>query len=197
MVRRRLRYALDASTDLSVEALWHRICVPIIENENSLDYLIRRSLMRPRYLLRLINYCKGNAINFSRNKIDEEDIRLGLSEYSTDIVTEIDLEIRDLLGQAGDVLYTFLGEPRKMALSTIRRLIAVRVADESVREGVYRLLLWHGVLGLIRSEVPDATYIYDVNYDMKRLLGLIQKSEERDPELEVNPGFWAGLELTA
>ena len=54
------------------------------------------------------------------------------------------------------------------------------------------MLLWHGVLGLIhRSEVPDATYIYDVNYDMKRLLGLIQKSEERDPELEVNPGFWA------
>lgn len=112
-------------------------------------------------------------------------------------MTEVDLEIRDLLGQVSDVLYMFLGEPRRMALSGIRALIAARVEGGSVREGVYNLLLWHGVLGLIRPEVSDATYIYDVNYDMKRLIGLIQKYEERDPQLEINPGFWAGLELTA
>ena len=50
--------------------------MPIIGDENSLDYLVRRSLMRPRYLLRLLNYCKGNAINFSRDKIDERILDL-------------------------------------------------------------------------------------------------------------------------
>ena len=53
-----------------------------------------------------------------------------------------------------------------------------------------------GCWACLDLKFPTLTYIYDVNYDMKRLLGLIAKSEERDPQLEINPGFWAGLELT-
>jgi hypothetical protein len=65
MVRRRLLYS-SGETSFSIAALWHRLCVPLIDGQDSLDYLVSRSLVRPRYLLRLINYCKGNAINFHR-----------------------------------------------------------------------------------------------------------------------------------
>jgi hypothetical protein len=196
MVRRRFQYALNDTQNSSVEALWYQLCVAIVEQENSLDYLVRHSLMRPRYLLRLINHCIGNAINYERDKADEYDILEGISAYSTDVVKEIDLEIRDIVGQV-DVLYTFLGEPREMNLSVIRTLITKKIPDESNASAVYSLLIWHGVLGFKRGNQGYATYIYDVNYDMKRFLGLIDKEVDGDPTMQLNPAFWAGLELTA
>jgi hypothetical protein len=89
-------------------ALWHRLCVPLIDGQDSLDYLVSRSLMRPRQLLRLINYGKGNAINFDRDRIDERDIENGLSTYSTQVAKEIGLEMRDVLPDLPeDLLYVF------------------------------------------------------------------------------------------
>ncbi len=196
MVRRRLQYALNAAKTASIDELWYKISVALMNDEHSLDFLVRHCLMRPRYLLRLINHCIGNAVNFSRDKIDEDDIQAGLSAYSTDIVTEVDLEIRDVFGKTQDVLYVFLGEPKIMTKTQIESLIAKKIADVSSQVAVFTLLIWHGVLGLVRPDHLEATYIYDVNYDMRRMLGLIGKYESGDPMMEINPGLWAGLELT-
>ena len=196
MVRRRLQYTLKDTNNTPVDALWYEICEAIVDGENSLDYLIRHSLMRPRYLLRLINHCIENAINFSREKATEEDILAGLSLYSTEIVAEIDLEIRDVLGPIGDLLYAFLGEPKRMKNGKIIDLLKTRITEGESVEAAYSLLIWHGVLGLKRRGSVDATYIYDVNYDMKRMKGLIYKEDNGDPFIEVNPALWAGLELT-
>ena len=196
MVRRRLQYALNAAKSASVDELWYKISVALMNDEHSLDFLVRHCLMRPRYLLRLINHCIGNAVNFSRDKIDEDDIQAGLSAYSTDIVTEVDLEIRDVFGKTQDVLYVFLGESRSMPKSQIEHLIAKKIDDSASQYAVFTLLIWHGVLGLIRPDHQDATYIYDVHYDMKRMVGLVGKYEGGDPLMEINPGLWAGLELT-
>jgi hypothetical protein len=145
----------------------------------------------------LINHCIGNAVNYERDKADEYDILEGISSYSTGVVKEIDLEIRDIFGQV-DVLYTFLGEPREMKLSVIHGLIAKKIPDASSASAVYSLLIWHGVLGFKRGGGHGyATYIYDVNYDIKRFLGLIDKEVNGDPTMQLNPAFWAGLELTA
>jgi hypothetical protein len=40
------------------------------------------------------------------------------------------------------------------------------------------------------------TYIHDVNYDIRRLNGLIQKLANGDPVICINPALWAGLEIT-
>ncbi|WP_342111975.1 P-loop ATPase, Sll1717 family [Methylobacterium sp. SI9] len=192
LVRRRLIFnGFDAAS--SIENMWGAICVPLVNGEDSLAYLIRHSLMRPRYLLRLINHCLDSAVNFDRSRVDEDDILKGVSIYSTDVVTEIDLEIRDVL-PLSDVLYCLLGERREMRLSEIKGVLGGCIKDEASIEPVFNLLLWHGVLGIQRSG-PDFTYIYDVNYDSKRLGILIQKSTSDDPLLQINPAFWPGLEL--
>lgn len=195
MIRRRLLFNNPDDRSRSVDELWHPIAVPIIEGENSLDYLIGRSLMRPRYLLRLIGYCIGNAVNYGRDRVDEDDIEYGLSAYSTYIITEIDLEIRDVLGGNADILYIFLGEAKEMRRSEIVSLLNDRIGDSSKTQDVFRLLVWHGVIGLRRGR-DDIEYIYNVNYDLKRLFGLMDKTDGGDPLMQINPGFWPGLELT-
>jgi hypothetical protein len=193
MIRKRLLFNSTDKT-LSVEHLWHNIALPVLNGEDTLHFLITRSMMRPRYLLRLINHCKGSAINFGRDRIDESDVEVGLSAYSTDVVTEIGLEMRDVLPASEDVLYELLGEKREMKRSKIEALLSSKIKDPSDQEATMTLLLWHGVLGFRRS-ASEVTYIYDVNYDLKRLMGVMDKAGG-DPMIEVNPALWAGLELS-
>ncbi len=193
MMRRRIGY--NHKNKIDKDQLWHSICSPLVDGQNSLEYLISHSMMRPRYLIRLMNYCRGNAINFDRHRIDEQDIKEGLSTYSTETIKEIGLEIRDVLPDAGDVLYAFLGEHREMLRSHILTLIEKNVGNADSTTAIFTMLLWHGVLGLRRSP-EQVTYIHDVNYDIRRLNGLIQKFANGDPVICINPALWAGLEIT-
>ncbi|MHC4413165.1 MAG: hypothetical protein ACYSW6_09415, partial [Planctomycetota bacterium] len=59
---------------------------------------------------------------------------------------------------------------------------------------IFDLLLWYGVIGLKRED-EEVTYIYSVNYDIKRLKALIRKAAGGEPVLYVNPAFWKGLEV--
>jgi hypothetical protein len=194
MVRRRLLYNSPVKT-LSIDHLWHDICVPVVEGEDSLNYLLARSLMRPRYVLQLINYCKGNAINFNRDRIDEADIDDGVSSFSSYVLKEIGLEIRDVLGNAGDVLYVFLGEPCEMKQSAVESLLRRHVKSDEDFKAIFALLLWHGVLGFRRNK-DEVTYIYDVNYDLRRLIGLMDRFGAENVTVQINPALWPGLEMT-
>lgn len=193
LIRRRLLYN-SGQKHLSAEQLWHNICVPLVDGHDSLGFLLSRSMMRPRYLLQLINYCRGNAINFGRDRIDESDIEFGTSEYSSYVVNQISLEIRDVLPFAEEVLYVFLGESRVMKMETIDALLERQLKDKPKRDAVFSLMLWHGVIGYCRSK-EEVTYIYDVNYDLKRLSGLVNKIGG-NAQLQINPALWEGLELS-
>jgi hypothetical protein len=194
MIRRRLLFN-STNQGLSVEHLWHNIALPVMNGEDTLEYLISHCLMRPRYLLRLINFCKGSAINFGRDRIDQEDIKSGMSAYSTDIVKEIGLEIRDVLPASEDILYVFLGEPKEMKRSKIEELLKPKLPNSATVTATITLLLWHGVFGFCRS-TTEATYIYDVNHDIKRLLGVMEKAAGHDPMIQINPAMWPCLEMT-
>jgi len=54
--------------------------------------------------------------------------------------------------------------------------------------------LWHGVFGFRRS-ATEVTYIYDVNQDLKRLRGIMDKAAH-DPVIQINPALWPSLEMT-
>ena len=41
--------------------------------------------MRPRYLLLLINHCRGYTVNYGHGRIEEADIKRGLEAYSSDL----------------------------------------------------------------------------------------------------------------
>jgi hypothetical protein len=193
MVRRRLVYnGLDR--DAPFEQLWRLICVSLIDGEETSQYIIERSMMRPRFLLNLISHCRGFAVNFNHEKIDADDIRKGLNAFSTDLIYDIDLEIRDVLPLAEDVLYALLGQSARLTNDDVDRLLGTTF-DADARRKIVDVLLWYGVFGVVRPS-GDVAFIYSVNYDMKRLVGIVDSVTSEKRSFFINPALWPGLEIT-
>lgn len=193
LIRRRLIYN-GLPDNVEFEQLWRQIFAPIVHGEESSQYLIERSLMRPRFLLNVISHCRGFAVNLEHQKIEEEDIDRGVSAYSTDLIYDIDLEIRDVLPFAEDVLYHFIDRPSHMSLDELGKVLSDAGFDADQQERLMDILLWYGVFGVERED-GAFSYIYNVNYDVKRLKILISRLELDAPRLVINPAFWAGLEI--
>jgi hypothetical protein len=192
IVRRRLIYSGIKDTDFF--AVWHHVCVSHIDGEESSQYLIDRSLMRPRCLIDLINYCRSSAVNLIHEVIDESDISKGLALYSSDLLLEIDLEIRDVFPQGEDVVYRFYGEAARLSGAHLSKLLAAGHLDAKEHERVRDLLLWYGFLGFVSGDATeDALYIYAVNYDMRLMRGVIAKTVEGERVFEINPAFRPAL----
>ena len=120
----RLRFVSNKmQQDISFQSAWNSVCVSHIDGEDTAEYLIQRSLMRPRYFLTLINHCKSNAVNFRHSKILEKDIKKACETYSADLVNEIGLEIRDVFPDAEDILYYFIAKPSVLSLSDIKHVL--------------------------------------------------------------------------
>jgi len=175
--------------DSSFEGLWPRICVSHYDGEESSQYLIDRSLMRPRFLLNLISQCKSFAINLNHDKIQAEDIDKGLTAYSTDLLADIGYEINDVDNRVDDILYAFIGSKSKINKNEIDSVLSAFGVDNSFFEKIFELLLWYGFIGLVID--GEAKYIYNFNYSMKLVSGIIKK--RGDVDYLINPAFWPAL----
>lgn len=192
VIKLRISSNLDENT-LSFEEYWRRICTSHINGEETSQYLIERSLMRPRFLINLINQCKSFAINFNHTRIEADDIEKGTKSFSTDLLTDISYEIQDILPYAQDVLYGFIGSKRNITYDQLIESLSEFCqfdGDDKIGE-VVNLLLWYGFLG-IKIKDDDPKFIYDFNYNNQILNGLIKKKKD-EISYSINPGFWPAL----
>ncbi len=196
LLRRRLVYN-GLEDDIDFDTVWRQISISHIEGEDSADFLIDRSLMRPRNFLSLVNYCKSNAVNLKHDKINESDIKKAWSIYSADIVRDISLEIRDVYPKAEDVLYYFIGSSSQLTLSKIKNMILSELSDfQDHINDLIEILYWFGFLGIYTGpDEDDEIYIYNVHYDMKKMKALTKKYDKDDMICTINKGFWPFLEI--
>ncbi len=175
--------------DNSFESLWPKICISHYAGEESSQYLIERSLMRPRFLLNLISQCKSFAVNLNHDRVLKEDIEKGLTAYSTDLLTDIGYEIHDVENNVDDVLYAFIGSNSVVTKDEIFAILGEFNVSNQFFEKIFELLLWYGFIGLrINGETK---YIYDFNYSMQLMAGIIKK--KGNIEYAINPAFWPAL----
>ena len=193
MLRLRLVSAFDAKArDFRFEQIWPTFCVSHYHGDESADYLIERSLMRPRNVLKIFNHCRGFATNFRHAKIDEEDIERGLRAYSNDLLVELDHELADVFPAARDLLYHFLDATALMTASELSSLIGRAGVDANSVRRVIDFLIYYGVLGL-RTDEGDL-FIYRVNYNPKMIEARAQRMGESAHYL-INPAFWPALNI--
>lgn len=193
LLRRRLIFN-DLPPDTPFNDLWNTICVPLFGGEETSQYLIERSLMRPRSLLNLLTHCRSYAVNLGHSRIEEEDIKKGEKAYSTDLVYDISLEMRDIFPEAEDVLYGFIESPAVIPENDLRGILATSDLPIDKFDAVIELLLWFGILGVVRGQ-DEVTFIHSVNYDTHMLKGIARKLSSRGLVYYVNPAFWAALEI--
>jgi hypothetical protein len=193
MLRLRLVSGLDGvAKNMDFDQIWPTFCVSHFHGEETSAYLIDRSLMRPRNLLKIFNHCRGFAANFRHTRIEEEDISKGLRAYSNDLLVELDHELTDVFPAARDVLYHFLDAPSVMSDAELSALISSAGVENAHVRRVIEFLIYYGVLGL--STEDGDLYIYGVNYNPKMIEARAQRAGENAFYI-VNPAFWPALSI--
>jgi hypothetical protein len=169
LLRLRLAAALGhQGEDVPFEKIWPTLCVSHYRGEETAAYMIERSLMRPRNVLKIFSHARGFASNLNHGKILETDLEKGVRAYSQDLLIELDHELTDVFPAAHDLLYQFVDSPAELASSELDRRIAEGKIDSSDIERVKDFLLYYGIFGVkVGEESPH--YIFDVNYDLKVL----------------------------
>ena len=186
--------ANDLDSRARFEDIWPQVCVSHVRGEESSQYLVDRSLMRPRGLIDLINHCKSYAVNLRHTKIDETDVGKGLTAYSRDLLTEIGYEIKDVYSKAGDILYAFIGSKSTLPSDQMAKLLHEYHIEEDMMDKIIDILLWFGFLGVVRAG-GEITYIYSVDYNISQLKGIIRKAQSEGLVYAINPAFWPSLEV--
>jgi hypothetical protein len=192
----RRRFVVDLQNkNIGFDVIWRGVAeTHIVGGQESSEYLVERCLMRPRALIDLISHCRSHAINLNHEKIEEVDFVQGEVAYSTDLVSQISLELGDVFVGGEDALFAFIEAPRLMDAKALKERISRTPIPEKNREELVDLLLWYGFLGIVRKS-GDETYIYTVNYEMKKLKALVDMRPETELLYIVNPAFWRGLDI--
>lgn len=177
--------------ELDFKTAWLRLFVSHYKGEETSQFLIDHSLMRPRFLLNLINHCKSFAINLNHEVIESSDIEKGLSAYSADVLRDVGYELRDISDEADGVLYAFIASPSELSEADVIKKLVDSGLDEARAFRVVDLLLWYGFLG-IRINSDDPKFIYDFSYN-KALMDGMKRNANQMVSMAINQAFWSAL----
>jgi energy-coupling factor transporter ATP-binding protein EcfA2 len=190
VIFRRLQVGLGDKRS-SMAELWHRIFPRTVLQRESLNYFIDHSLMRPRFLIDLIEGAIANGINRGRRTIEEADCIDAVRQHSLTLVDDFGFEMRDVSGISSDVLYGLLGASKSEHKSVIGDRFIKGGFTEETADMAIRLMFWYGLIG-IEEEDGRGKYIYDYLYNMKRLTAEAAQRGE-NPLLVINPALHVGL----
>ncbi|MEX2481169.1 MAG: hypothetical protein WD928_09940, partial [Gammaproteobacteria bacterium] len=193
VIKRRLAYSgLEPAGDFN--SMWRQICVSHIEGEESFHHLLDRCLMRPRFLIVLIEYCRSHAVNLGKAIIDAEDIQKGIETYSADLLVDLGYEMQDISPELEDVLYAFIGVASQLSQTDYELVLLLHGVEDEKIGLITRLMLWYGVLGVVMPG-GEERFIFDTNYSMKILEGLIQKAGGQTVSYTINRALWPILQI--
>ncbi len=159
------------------EQLWSRYFVAKVNEEDSFEYMIDHCLMRPRFLINIIENAVANAINRGHEQVQDVDCVDAVRQHSLYLINDFGYEIRDVSGLPSDILYALVGTSQLLTRSeVIERFRRYGVAEMEL-ENAFRLMLWYGVLGVALGTGAEH-FIYDYDYDMQRLEAEIRNFSE-------------------
>ncbi len=191
VVRRRI----EASGELSGQfrEMWPVICAPLIDGQDSFNYMLDRTLMRPRDLLQFLRAAVHVAINRGNERIEEDDLVQAERSYSEDLVLTTTFEIGDTFPEYAELLYAFEGcEARMSKEDLFYRLRTLGGVSEDSLDQVLELLVWFGFLGVAALGPAGEKYSYDVQSNLRRLLYPLQME---GAQVVVHPAFRAALDI--
>lgn len=196
MLRELLRLRLisglpNGSARLAFDQIWPQLCISHYKGEETSAYIIERSLMRPRNVIKMFAHAKGFAANLAHQKIQESDLEKGIRAYSQDLLVELDHELTDVFPDSRDLLYHFIDAEPQLTGSALTDLIASAGIAKNDVQRVIDFLLYYGILG-IQDATEQVHYIFGVNYDLK-VLQVRAARAGGDAVYVMNPAFRPAL----
>ena len=187
----RLRMIMNSSDkNRDFNSLWRRYFVPYVDGVESSDYILDRSLRRPRNVIKMIYESRASAINLGHKMIQDSDVKKGVERFSRNLLIEADRELTDIAPSAEGILYNLIGENSVLSRDDLESAIFQGKYHDLDRATIIDRLLYFGFLGIKRGR--STKYIYDVGYDMNLVHAEIRKFSE-DVRYEINPAFYSVL----
>jgi len=193
MLRKRL-IQNDLPEDTLFEDIWSKICVRLYKGEETSQYIINHSLMRPRNVLKIFKFCRGFAVNLNHEKIEIPDLEKGLKSFSNDLIVEADQELTDIEPAAKGLIYQFIGEGKEYTDEELKIILEINDIPNDKVDNVIDFLLYYGFFG-VKYLDKDTQYIFDVGYDMQILRTLLKKNRAAIKYM-LYPAFWPGLGIS-
>lgn len=191
LIRRRI--VASGLINGTFEDVWGTVFDQFVGIRSSFDYLLDRTLMRPRDFLLFIHRAIETAINRGHTKVSADDVGQAELSYSEDLLKSTGFELQDVFADMSDFLYAFLG--CRSVLERAQVLDILISANLTLDQARYALikLAWFGFLGVQSPDGTEVNYSYEMRYDMRRLLAPV----EGGGRFVVHPGFHAALECVA
>ncbi len=168
IIRRRIIYSTQIEQTFDV--LWGLFFESHINGEESFSYILSRTLMRPREVLRFTRECINTAINRGHEKVTQDDIFQAEKTYSEDLLVDITYELKDVNPDYADIPYAFIGCKILLSEADITQLLLqVNIPKSNVQNAI-DLLIWFGFLGIYVNE-EDERYSYRYQHDIKKMMG--------------------------
>ncbi len=182
-----IRRRIVATTELkgTFAEVWPALFAQHVGTQESFRYVVDRTLMRPRDLLRFIRRVVEVAVNRGHGTVESDDFLAAEASYSEEMLQSINFEIKDAAPDCDDLVYYFIGTPWRMAVTDVRR----KLSEKERVEDALQILLWFGFLGI---ETVDGAvqFAYDVRYNVGKLLALVSGGQA---SLVVHPAFRTAL----
>ncbi|MFZ1102843.1 MAG: hypothetical protein WAN86_08415, partial [Hyphomicrobiaceae bacterium] len=191
LVERHLEFA---SADLKIDPplQWSDIAQGNVQGEPLFDYLVRHCLRRPRSLLDLIELSLSNAALAGRSALSPEDSERAVAAYSSDMLRDLNYEVRDVFPEADKIIYGFAKESTRLDQRNVERIVNRQLKDQTRTARFIRIMLWFGFFGVLGADSSE-NYIFDHGDDIELLLSHAGKSE--NPILCIHPLFRSALSL--
>jgi hypothetical protein len=189
MIRRRIMSSTGVEGGFSI--IWPFFFATHVNGEESFSYILDRTLMRPREILRFVREAIDVAVNRGHERVTEEDILQAERTCSQDLLVDFTLELKDVNTTYADVPYAFIGKNSVLSPTDIESTLKEAFVPESQLDGLIRLLLWFGFLGIY--VFPDEErYSYQFQYDLKRM-----RSGIKQHSFCIHPAFRNALGCSA
>lgn len=166
MVRRRI--ALSTGLEEPFDELWRLFFTSHVSGEEAFSYILSRTLMRPRELLRFLRDCINVAVNRRHEQVTEDDILFAERSYSDDALVDLSHELKDVRPEFAEAPYGFIGVPAHIPPSEVANSLLKTCIGSEHREKVIDLLLWSGFLGIY--VYPDEErYSYQFEHNLQKM----------------------------
>jgi len=172
--------------------VWSRFFVTTVGGRDTFDYFVDHCLMRPRFLIAIIENAIANAINRAHEIASEEDCVDAVTQHSNSILNDFAYEIRDVSGASEKVLNSLAGTTTYITKGEVlQRFEKAKIISPEESEKLFEYLLWYGVLGVVNRNNVEC-YIYDFEYNMNRLQAEVYTQED-EPLFVFNPALHVAL----
>lgn len=175
--------------------VWSRYFSASIKGRPAKNYILSRTLPRPRDVVYLVKTAIAFAVNRGHPRVEEDDVIAAEYEYSKYAKTSVMVENGITLPQLEKVLYEFMGAQTTLTLAQASEILLRAGIPQTQTAKVIDHLVGLSFLGL---EVGRGQFVYAEDLsELKKYTVLSDKlaEEQRSRRYMIHPAFRAYLEV--